>query len=602
MKIRTIIIIGLQTVILASTTSCSDFLEEKNYSGQSAEKYFATTSGYESLINGCYSDLKSIYNSRDYTQMSQLGTDIFTQTSPEYTYNLNQYIVGYTSAEGAINTVWSSLYTTLKDVNAAIDRSSSVVLKKDSKDGIDPDVLAQRVAEAKGLRALCLFEIVRNWGKGPLMIHEPMSPTSEATYSDAPAFYDQIFQDLNDAIAVLPMRQSGENYGRFSKAAALHLRALAYLTRGYQSYADSHDFENAFKDAENVYNNSGHKLLDDYRLVHQQANETNDEIIFSIGFSTNGNYNTNRQYSWYTVDTKEGWAGLTRSALYGNADPLCMPTKFTYELFDWKKDRRTQVTFMSPLNGDPATSTDGRSAGKNWFECTEPTDQFALGDKVVYFPVPGEADFKHWSDEDKSKVPYTVFNYPTGDPTDYSKDEYYMNCYQVNDARSRRTFLSIWKFKDANTVYDQYDNLMGTRDIYIYRLAETCLIAAEAAVKMGDNANALKYINLVRARAAKHAPEAGLPLYTGTVTLDDILNERALELLGETPRWNDLQRTGKLVERTLKYNWDVTHVTGGVQTLLNEESFKNKFCLRPIPLNWLNSLSNGQELGNNPGW
>lgn len=64
-----------------------------------------------------------------------------------------------------------------------------------------------------------------------------------------------------------------------SKAAAKHIRALAYLTRGYEEYADPKDFENAFKDAEDVYLNSGHKLLDDYAMVHRQSNEINDEII-----------------------------------------------------------------------------------------------------------------------------------------------------------------------------------------------------------------------------------------------------------------------------------------------------------------------------------
>ena len=53
-----------------------------------------------------------------------------------------------------------------------------------------------------------------------------------------------------------------------SKAAAKHIRALAYLTRGYEEYADPKDFENAFKDAEDVYLNSGHKLLDDLSLIH----------------------------------------------------------------------------------------------------------------------------------------------------------------------------------------------------------------------------------------------------------------------------------------------------------------------------------------------
>ena len=602
MKIRNIILVVIQLCMFLGTSSCSDFLKEKNYTGQSAEKYFSTAQGYETLIYDCYAGLKDIYNSTDFASMGQLGTDMFTQTGPLNVNNMNQYTVGYSSAEGVVYSVWESLYTTLKDINAAIERSPSVVLKKDDKDGIEPEVLAQRVGEAKALRALCLFEIVRNWGKGPLMLIEPTSPSKITEYSDGPAFYNQILQDLNDAINVLPIRQTGGNYGRMSGAAAKHLRALVYLTRGYQIYADGKDFENAFKDAEDVYEHSGHKLLDDYRLVHSQANEINDEILFSIGFGTDGNYNTGKQYSWYTVDTKEGWAGLAKSALYGNANPLCVPTKYTYLLFDWRRDRRASVTFMSPLNGNPATSTDGRSAGKNWFECTNPTEKFALGDKVIYFPIPLEDDFKYWTEEDKAAVSYTVYNYPTGDVTDMSEDDYYLNSYQVNDTRSRRTFLSVWKFKDSNPIYDEYHNYTGTRDMYIFRLAETCLIAAEAAVKNNDNVNALKYLNKIRERAAHYAQESGLPLYSGTVTLDDILDERALELLGETPRWNDLQRMGKLAERALKYNWDINHITGNVSTALTEETYKNKYCLRPIPLSWLNALSNGQDLGNNQGW
>ena len=161
----------------------------------------------------------------------------------------------------------------------------------------------------------------------------------------------------------------------------------------------------------------------------------------------------------------------------------------------------------------------------------------------------------------------------------------------------------MWKFKDANTRYNSSGTVEnGTRDIYLFRLAETYLIAAEAAVNLGENGEALHYLNEIRKRARANAPEAGLPDYSGTVTVDDVLDERALELFGESPRWNDLTRTGKLAERVLKYNWDVTHITGGlIQTQLSE-STNAKYSLRPIPVDWLNTLSNGQELSNNPGW
>lgn len=246
-------------------SSCSDFLDETNYSSQSADEYFQTKTGYEGLINGCYSRLRTIYNSKEYISLGHLGTDICTQNNTIGLSNLNQYPVNYDANEGTVYTMWNNLYAALKDVNAAIDRSDKVLLLSDDPDGLADDILEQRVAEAKGLRALLLFEIVRNWGQAPLMIHEPLAPVKTAELADGSQFYTQILSDLEDAIQVLPTRQTGSNYGRMSASAAKHLRALVYLTRGYETYADSKDFENSYKDAIDVINNSGHKLLEDFQ-------------------------------------------------------------------------------------------------------------------------------------------------------------------------------------------------------------------------------------------------------------------------------------------------------------------------------------------------
>jgi hypothetical protein len=274
-----------------------------------------------------------------------------------------------------------------------------------------------------------------------------------------------------------------------------------------------------------------------------------------------------------------------------------MPTKFAYLLFDWKNDRRAEVTFMSPVNGNPATSTDGKNIGNNYFQATAAVaGKFAVGDTAIYFPVPTDPKYKQWTSTDKATKKYTIYNYPTGDPTDFSKDEYWINAYQTANSVTR-TWLPVWKFKDANTIYNESGAASGTRNIYLYRLAETYLIAAEAAVKKNDNASALIYLNKVRARAEK---VPGSLVKTGTVTLDDILNERALELFGEVPRWNDLQRTGKLNERVLKYNWDVTHITGGITTQMTLAN--TKFNLRPLPKQWINSVSNNSQITQNSGW
>lgn len=593
-------------VSLFAVAGCSSFLDEENIASQSAEQFYSTADGYETLITGAYSTLKSVYNTTNYFQLTQLGTDLGTQNDGTATNVLNQYTVDYAIDNDAVYSQWKALYEALKNVNAAINRAGSVkTTDEDIFEGIDSDILAQRVAEAKFLRALYLFEIVKNWGKAPLILEEPTSPSTTAELDSGTDFYTQILADLQDVLdSSLPEKQPTSEYGRVSKAAAKHLRALVYLTRGYQDYADPNDFQNAYNDAVDVINNSGHQLLSDYAEVHRQSNEVNDEIIFPISFSIGTGWNTNIQTEYYLFVYREGWSDISFSSIYGNDYASVMPTKYAYTLFDWKNDRRTEVTFMSPLNGDPATSTDGTNRGKPWFESTVGAT-VPVGEPVLIFPVPSQEDYKVYTEAEKdveTAAGRYVYNYPQGSYSDAENDDYYKTGYQSLNGRSR-AWLPVWKFKDANTRYNSSGTVEnGTRDIYLFRLAETYLIAAEAAVNLGDNGQALYYMNEIRKRARAGIAGSTLPDYTGTVTIDDVLDERALELFGEAPRWNDLTRTGKLAERVLEYNWDVTHITGGlIQTQLSE-STNAKYSLRPIPVDWLNTLSNGQELSNNPGW
>jgi hypothetical protein len=596
-------------VLVASlmSNSCTSFLDEVNHSSQSAETYFATNSGYENLVNGCYASLKSVYNTLDYFFLTQIGTDLGTQNTTTSIQAANSYTLQYDANQGNVTAVWNNLYNGLKNFNAAISRSGNVITT--GPEGMSQELLEQRIAEVKVLRALYLFEIIRNWGQAPLITEEYMAPVTTGHYNTEQEFYEQILNDLSDAnLNLLPWRQTGGNYGRVSRAAGKHLRALVYLTRGYLSTGTSQDFTNAYNDAADVVNNSGHQLLADYMMVHRQTNQTNDEIVLSLGFANQANYNTNNLPKFYLFPYREGLLGLSKSNIYGNDWATVMPTKWAYMQFDWEKDRRASVTYMSPLNADPTFSTNGNKYGQNFFETTSAVSgKFELGDTCVYFPVPTDTKYRFWTQADKDAQttnahPYVVYNYPTGDPTDMSPtigtNDYFIDGYQSSNGFSR-AWNPVWKFKDNNTTYTESGDGTGTRNIYIFRLAETCLIAAEAAVKNNDNANALVWINKVRERAANNAPEAGLPSYTGQVTIDDILDERGLELLGETSRWNDLQRTGQLATRVLKYNWDTKNIG---QTLLTQQTFESKFKLRPIPIRWLNSIENGQELGNNPGW
>ena len=110
MKTKNIIKKGLLLISVATFASCSSFLEEENWTSQSAEDYYKTAKGYESLVNGAYASLKSVYNNYSYHKLTQLGTDIGTQPNGTVTSDLNQYVVTYDKSNGTVYEQWSNLY------------------------------------------------------------------------------------------------------------------------------------------------------------------------------------------------------------------------------------------------------------------------------------------------------------------------------------------------------------------------------------------------------------------------------------------------------------------------------------------------------------
>jgi hypothetical protein len=81
-------------------------------------------------------------------------------------------------------------------------------------------------------------------------------------------------------------------------------------------------------------------------------------------------------------------------------------------------------------------------------------------------------------------------------------------------------------------------------DWYVFRLAETLLLRAEAYYWKGQLAEAAADINVVRARAK------ALPIDPSEVTIDFIFDERARELFAEEPRHSELVRVSYIMAKS----------------------------------------------------
>ncbi|WP_319501307.1 RagB/SusD family nutrient uptake outer membrane protein [uncultured Draconibacterium sp.] len=127
--------------------------------------------------------------------------------------------------------------------------------------------------------------------------------------------------------------------------------------------------------------------------------------------------------------------------------------------------------------------------------------------------------------------------------------------------------LGLWKWYGPESP----GRLEGQNEhpFIIYRLADIYLLRAEAANQLGKEAEALKYLNLVRNRAGMtDITAADYPYSVDKTSLEElILWERKVELLGEGHRWNDLVRTGRArdinneVFQTYYTTWGLTSAT-----------------------------------------
>ena len=123
-------------------------------------------------------------------------------------------------------------------------------------------------------------------------------------------------------------------------------------------------------------------------------------------------------------------------------------------------------------------------------------------------------------------------------------------------------------------------------DMFILRMAEVYLLAAEAYVMLNQADKAVPYLNAVRQRAAR----AGVPESVWKLTTadeDTVLDEYAREFAGEFQRWALLKRHNAFEERLAKYNKRAA------------ASFRPHHYNRPISIDFLQTILNAEEYGDN---
>ncbi|MGQ7854448.1 RagB/SusD family nutrient uptake outer membrane protein [Pedobacter sp. WC2501] len=207
-----------------------DFLDQKNPNAVAPENYFKTENDVLLAVNGAYQSLRS---SNTMGENSGLFTD---ERSDDAGRNDNQSNAGepfqfndfsLLPSNSYLKAHWLALYN-------AITRSNFILSNIDKANFTTQANKANYAAEAKFIRAIMYFELVRKWGAVPLVTKQ-LSTNEEvipfvfrAPEADV---YNQIVADLKDGLnSTLPNFPATANIGRTSKAAINAYLGKVYLT------------------------------------------------------------------------------------------------------------------------------------------------------------------------------------------------------------------------------------------------------------------------------------------------------------------------------------------------------------------------------------
>lgn len=562
--------VALAACCMGTMTSCSDFLDASNKSNVTAKQSFATKEGLNNLVNNAYQHLQNVYAAPLFTSCFSAGTDMYADARNKMNEALNTYET-LTPENTDIKNLYTYLYSGIRAANSVSYYAQTAQ--------VDDKTKGQLIGEARVLAAYEYYLLVNNFGGVPIM--KDFLTTADTGYpkSSAADVYAYIISELEDVISknVLQASTATKGGGRISQETAKAILAKTYLSAAWDLNKQEY-FSKAAALADEVI--AGRKLTTPFAKLWKAdgSGDDNEEFLWDVEYDLATANNT-------TSGGTE-WSGYYCNYLGGNEDNIkattssYVPTLYALHCFK-KGDQRYDATFMKEL----PDINKGNAANTGYWTW------YKNGESLVGKPVTRyysawyetDADFEAWKAIDPANRANT-YRIPMDSQSKEAQNmdgrdmEYYDNqqlvygsspCKKFDDSKTAKT--------EKNTCY---------RDIHIITLPEMYLVAAEAYLKAGDNPKALARLNEVHQRA-------GLSALTGTVTIDDILDENACENFGNEARWMDLRRTQTLVTRCTKYN----HEMGD-----KAAQYIGKKLLRPIPQAAIDANDQLTLADQNPGY
>ena len=469
-----------------------DFLDRRPLSNLTNSNFYTTAEDALAALNAAYDPLQwDVHSRMSWIFGDVVGGDTDKGSTDDQDYSEILQFQNFSQVASAplLMDFWSQLYDGVYRANLVLERVPPI--------NMDPTLKARILGEAKYLRAQYYFDLVKVWGRVPI-ITKVLNP--DEVFTPRPASikenWDLIEQDLRDAIEVLPVSYTGANLGRASKGAAMALLAKVNLFQSTPEgcantpYATTDQYQEVVDLTGGVIDLGVYQLVPDFASLFTLEGENGPEHIFSVqGVGGTGGWNNQNDglalNQWIAPRTSNfsGW---------GFSTPIGPNTPQNY-------------------GGNPKIKVD------NIYEAFEACDP---------------------------RLEASILE--PGDVIDHGGDKRF-----VYDATWSRTGYSIQKFLIPEAQLTGAAN--SPLNIPLIRFADVLLWRAEALNELGRTAEAVEVVNMVRARAFNSVAGATCPQPISTSISQSelrtlIIQERRRELAFEGHRFYDLVRTCRAAE------------------------------------------------------
>ena len=596
--------------IIQVIVSCSDdFLKPRPLSEFIAENAYINKNGLIALLNDCRSNFKNQYRSvgGDLNlnwmfrgEMTQSDIAMFYDRNNEASFlrDLDMQLTPENAPSAPIFTLWQFNWQFLKSAGTVITRAERAKLNSEEERN-------EILAEGYFHRAFWYYRLVHEFGDVPFIDGELTSPKVDFYSYSRKSILKRLVKDMEFAVQWLPRSVP---YGAVNRAAGYHLLAKLYLSTG--------QFDEAVQAATEVIENSGLMLMTErFGIGKSNPAEADRYRAFptpKVFKDKNGRDSVGIKYTPYTGDVM--WDLFHKENISNPENKegiLVVQNRYAFDgngSIDANIANRVCTPFWLAIPGMYRAVGDGglfnflyRGQG---FSVITPYFAYDLwkdcgGDLRRKWPNWFVSDSLYYNDPNNADYGKRVPKPTTSDTT------------HVWGSYPRYKIFHFDEKRNLDTDPGLLDPRGGYSDRYIFRLAETYLMRAEAYWWKNDLAKAAADVNAVRSRA--QAPE----INASDVTIDYIFDERARELYTEEARKSEITRVAFVMadqkrdgytEDMLAKNWCHDRILRGnvfyrEQILLHSIKWKISpyHYLWPIPQSAINANVEG-HINQNMGY